>query len=197
MTHGKEQNLFGVIPLNSVDFLKFIDTYAQMEMEKVGVSWLAKPFLSRLFTWAQSNSVHLLELSNKCCGLELASSAGPRYDTERLGVGHKSSPRQSDLLLVTGPISHKYEPLLLRTYQQMPSPKWVMAIGECAISGGPYRDSYSIHPGVDTLIPVDVYVPGCPVRPEGLIDGIILLQKKIKKDRTKTIETKNELQNIK
>ena len=102
-----------------------------------------------------------------------------RFDAERFGVFFRSSPRQCDVLLVNGPISKKFADPIVRLWEQMPEPKWCIAMGECAISGGPYFQSYNILEGVDTVIPVDVYIPGCPPRPEALIDGFDKLRQKI------------------
>ena len=109
----------------------------------------------------------------------MAVAGGPRFDAQRFGVFFRSSPRQCDVLLVNGPISKKFADPIVRLWEQMPEPKWCIAMGECAISGGPYFQSYNILEGVDTVIPVDVYIPGCPPRPEALIDGFGKLREKI------------------
>ena len=109
----------------------------------------------------------------------MAAAGAPRFDAERFGVFFRSSPRQCDVLLVNGPISKKFADPIVRLWEQMPEPKWCIAMGECAISGGPYFQSYNILEGVDTIIPVDVYIPGCPPRPEALIDGFGKLREKI------------------
>ena len=134
----------------------------------------------RFFNWAQRKSLFPLHLGIKCCAIEMGQTGGPRYDTERFGNGvFRSSPRQCDVLLVNGPISKKFADPLVRLWEQMPEPKWCIAMGECAISGGPYYQSYNILEGVETIIPVDVYIPGCPPRPEALIDGFAKLRQKI------------------
>ena len=134
----------------------------------------------RFFNWAQRKSLFPLHLGIKCCAIEMGQTGGPRYDTERFGNGvFRSSPRQCDVLLVNGPISKKFADPLVRLWEQMPEPKWCIAMGECSISGGPYFQSYNILEGVDTLVPVDVYIPGCPPRPEALIDGFGKLREKI------------------
>ena len=138
---------------------------------------------------------HLLNLSRKyslwmyqwglaCCAIEMGSAIGsPRFDAMRLGViPLPASPRQADLLIVSGTLTDKMAPALRRLYEQMPEPKYVISMGSCANCGGPYWDSYSVTKGVDQLIPVDVYVPGCPPRPEALLEGIVLLQQRIKNE---------------
>ena len=133
----------------------------------------------RFFNWAQRKSLFPLHLGIKCCALEMAAAGAPRFAAESFGVVFRSSPRQCDVLLVNGPISKKFADPIVRLWEQMPEPKWCIAMGECAISGGPYFQSYNILEGVDTVIPVDVYIPGCPPRPEALIDGFGKLREKI------------------
>jgi NADH-quinone oxidoreductase subunit B len=114
-----------------------------------------------------------------CCGAELAASWGPRFDLDRLGVPLPvAAPQHADLLLVVGAISHRMAPLLEHVYHLMPEPRWVVAVGACACSGGPY-ENYATVQGVDRLVPVDVYIPGCPPRPEALLDGVAKLQERI------------------
>jgi NADH-quinone oxidoreductase subunit B len=112
----------------------------------------------------------------------MAAASAPRFDAERLGMIYRSSPRQTDVLLVNGWVTAKLRPDLRRLYEQMAEPRWVVAMGECAISGGPWYDSYNTIQGVDTFIPVDIYIPGCPPRPEAMIDGFMKLHKKIHKE---------------
>ncbi len=133
----------------------------------------------RLLNWGQRKSLFPLHLGIKCCALEMAAAGGSRFDAERFGVFFRSTPRQCDVLLVNGPVSKKFADPLVRLWEQMPEPKWCIAMGECAISGGPYYQSYNILEGVETIIPVDVYIPGCPPRPEALIDGFAKLRQKI------------------
>ena len=159
-----------------------IDTVGDSASAGLEASRLKK-FISvlggRFFNWGQRKSLFPLHLGIKCCALEMAAAGGSRFDAGRFGVFFRSSPRQCDVMLVTGPISTKFADPIVRVWEQMPEPKWCIAMGECAISGGPYYQSYNILEGVDTIIPVDVYIPGCPPRPEALIDGFQHLRKKI------------------
>lgn len=133
--------------------------------------------------WARKYSFFLYPFVTACCGMEFMSVAGPKYDLDRFGAAlPRFSPRQADLLMVVGTISHKQAPVLVKVYNQMAEPKWVFAFGICAVSGGFY-DNYATVQGIDTLIPVDVYVPGCPPRPEMVIDGLMKLQEKVARER--------------
>ena len=111
--------------------------------------------------------------------IEMAQASAPRFDAERYGMIYRSSPRQTDILLVNGWISKKIRPHIRRLWEEIPAPKWAVAMGECAISGGPWYDSYNTVQGLDQIVPVDLYIPGCPARPDAMIDGFMLLQKKI------------------
>jgi NADH-quinone oxidoreductase subunit B len=115
-----------------------------------------------------------------CCGMEFMSAAGPRYDLDRFGCAlPRFSPRQSDLLMVVGTITHRQAPILKKVYDQMAEPKWVIAFGACTCSGGPYNN-YATVQGIDTIVRVDVYIPGCPPRPEAVLDGLLKLQERIR-----------------
>ncbi|MHC1742265.1 MAG: NADH-quinone oxidoreductase subunit B [Syntrophobacteraceae bacterium] len=139
--------------------------------------------LQEVVNWGRKYSFFLYPFVTACCGMEFMSVAGPKYDLDRFGAAlPRFSPRQADLLMVVGTISHKQAPILVKVYNQMTEPKWVFAFGVCAVSGGFY-DNYSTVQGIDTLIPVDVYVPGCPPRPEMVIDGLLKLQEKVSKER--------------
>ena len=140
--------------------------------------------LESAINWGRKNSLWPMPFGTACCGIEFMAVLASRTDISRFGAeAIRFSPRQSDLLIVAGRISIKMMPVLIRIYEQMPEPKWVIAMGACAISGGLYMDSYNVLQGVDKIVPVDVYIPGCPPRPETLIQGIIELQNKIRKSK--------------
>jgi len=141
-----------------------------------GQSKLIRP----VFNWAGRNSLFPLHWGLACCAIEFAAAFGARWDAERFGVLPRSSPRQSDLLIVNGTVTWKVAHKLITLYEQMPEPKWVIAMGNCATGGGPFRTAYSVVPGVDKLVPVDVYIAGCPPRPEALLDGILHLEQLIR-----------------
>ncbi len=132
--------------------------------------------LQPVFNWAGRNSLFPLHWGLACCAIEFAAAFGARWDAERFGVVPRSSPRQCDLLIVNGTVTWKVAHKLVTLYEQMPEPKWVIAMGNCATGGGPFRTAYSVVPGVDKLVPVDIYIAGCPPRPEALLDGILKLE---------------------
>ncbi len=136
--------------------------------------------LDFVFNWARRSSLWWLQFGLACCAIEMISASMSRFDlAERFGMLYRASPRQADLMIVAGTVTKKMAPAVKLLYEQMPNPKWVIAMGACATNGGPYTQYDRVVQGVDKIIPVDVYVPGCPPRPEALIDGFIALQKKI------------------
>jgi len=140
--------------------------------------------LDQMIDWGRANSLWPLVFATSCCGLEFMAAAAAHYDISRFGMEvTRNSPRQADLMIVAGTIVNKMAPLLRRVYDQMAEPKYVVAMGGCAISGGPFVDSYNVVSGADKIVPVDVYIPGCPPRPESLFYGLLQLQRKVKVDK--------------
>lgn len=140
--------------------------------------------LDDLINWGRSNSLWSLTFATSCCGIEFMSVGAARYDFARFGFEvTRNSPRQADLIMCAGTITHKMAPVLKRLYDQMAEPKYVIAVGGCAISGGPFKGSYHVLNGIDKIIPVDVYIPGCPPRPEAMLYGMMQLQRKVKVEK--------------
>jgi len=145
--------------------------------------------LDKLLSWARSTSPWYFQFGLACCAIEMMAAAASRHDLERIGMMPRSPPRQADVMIVAGTVSIKMAERVERLYEQMADPKYVIAMGSCATSGGPYwQHGYHVLKGVDLIIPVDVYIPGCPPRPESLIEGLIKLQEKIRGERPLTKE---------
>jgi len=138
----------------------------------------------KMLDWARTKSPWLIHFNTggcNGCDIELVAALTPRFDVERFGILLEGSPRHADILAVTGPVTAQVKDRLVRIYEQMPEPKFVVAIGACALSGAPFKDCYNVHGGIDTVLHVDAYIPGCPPKPEAIIDGIAKLIEKIKK----------------
>ena len=149
----------------------------KIELSKNGIFTTT---LEEIYNWGRKNSVWPLTFGLACCAIEMIATTMARYDLARFGAEvFRPSPRQADLIIVSGTVTKKMAPQVVRLYNQMPEPKYVIAMGACAISGGPFRDGYNVLKGIDRYIPVDIHIPGCPPRPEALLQAFIELQKKI------------------
>lgn len=136
--------------------------------------------LDKIYNWTRRNSIWPMVFGLACCAIEMICTAASRYDLARFGMEvFRASPRQADLMIVSGTVTKKMVPTIVRLYNQMPEPRYVMAMGACASGGGPFKEGYNVVDGIDKFIPVDVYVPGCPPTPQALIHGLIALQQKI------------------
>jgi NADH-quinone oxidoreductase subunit B len=159
-------------PLSDPD--DWLDQTANRNILVTTVDWL--------INWSRRASIFPANMGLACCAFEMIATAASRFDISRFGMEiFRASPRQADLMIVSGTVTWKMAPVVKRIYEQMAEPKWVLAMGSCAISGGVFHNSYSVVPGVNKILPVDVYVPGCPPRPEALLNGIQMLYKKIQK----------------
>jgi NADH-quinone oxidoreductase subunit B len=137
-----------------------------------------------LINWARTGSLHWMTFGLACCAVEMMHASMPRYDLDRFGVAPRASPRQSDVMIVAGTLTNKMAPALRKVYDQMPEPRYVISMGSCANGGGYYHYSYSVVRGCDRVVPVDIYVPGCPPTAEALVYGVMQLQRKIRRTGT-------------
>lgn len=154
-----------------------IDEGLRNELSKQGI---VATRLEELYNWGRKNSVWPLQFGLACCAIEMIATTMPRYDLARFGAEvFRPSPRQADLMIVAGTVTKKMAPQVVRLFNQMPEPKYVIAMGACAISGGPFKQGYNVLKGIDRYLPVDVHIPGCPPRPEALIHAIMTLQELI------------------
>src|SRR5881409_105558 len=158
----------------------FMDEALRSELSKQGVFTTT---LEDLYNWGRKNSVWPLSFGLACCAIEMIAASMARWDLARFGAEvFRPSPRQADLMIVAGTVTKKMAPQVVRLYNQMPEPKYVIAMGACAISGGPFKQGYNVLKGIDRFIPVDVHIPGCPPRPEALLHAFMSLQRKIDAD---------------
>ena len=154
-----------------------MDEGLKSELQKQGI-WVTS--MQELYNWGRKNSIWPLQFGLACCAIEMIATAASRYDIARFGGEvFRPSPRQADLMIVAGTVTKKMAPQIVRLYNQMPDPKYVISMGACAISGGPFKQGYNVLKGIDRYIPVDVYIPGCPPRPEALLHAFMELQRKI------------------
>jgi NADH-quinone oxidoreductase subunit B len=154
-----------------------MDEGLKSELAKQGIFVTS---IEGIYNWGRKNSVWPMQFGLACCAIEMISASMARYDLARFGAEvFRPSPRQADLMIVAGTVTKKMAPQVVRLYNQMPEPKYVIAMGACAISGGPFKQGYNVLKGIDRYIPVDVHIPGCPPRPEALIHSIMTLQRKI------------------
>ena len=169
-------------PLELARFQQYLDT---IRSEGMSTSVMVVP-LDAAINWARASSIWPLTFGLACCAIEMMAVGASKFDLDRFGAGaFRPTPRQADLMIVAGTVTHKMAPRLVRLYEQMPEPKYVMAMGACTIGGGPYcKFGYHVVKGIDKLVPVDIFVPGCPPRPEALLDALFKLQDKIHTART-------------
>jgi NADH-quinone oxidoreductase subunit B len=163
---------------------RYLGLMDQIKSEGLGTSVAIVP-LDGALNWARKSSVWPMTFGLACCAIEMMAVGGPRYDLDRFGCGaFRATPRQADLMIVAGTVVYKMAPRVKRLYEQMADPRYVMAMGACTVGGGPYyKYGYHVVKGVDKIIPVDIYVPGCPPRPEALLDALFRLQEKIQHQR--------------
>jgi NADH-quinone oxidoreductase subunit B len=155
-------------------------TNSNEQVEELARQGIFISSLENIFNYARSRSLWPLTFGLACCAIEMMAAGDHRYDLSRFGYEvFRASPRQADVMIIAGTVTKKMQPLVERLWDQIPEPKWVVAMGSCAISGGPFVDSYNVVLGADTFLPVDVYIPGCPPRPEALIHGILQLRDKV------------------
>lgn len=165
------------------DLTRIWNYYTTLRKEGLAANALIVP-LDAAINWSRANSIWPLTFGIACCAIEMMALGASKFDLDRFGAGaFRPTPRQADLMIVAGTVTHKMAPRLKRLWEQMPDPKFVMAMGACTIGGGPYcKHGYSVIKGLDKIVPVDIYVPGCPPRPEALIDALLKLQAKIRID---------------
>ena len=166
------------------DLRRYLHYLSVVRAEGLSATLLITP-LEAAINWSRANSLWPLTFGLACCAIEMMAAGAARYDLDRFGAGaFRPTPRQADLMIVAGTVTYKMMPRVRRLYDQMPDPKFVMAMGACTIGGGPYsKFGYHVVKGIDRFVPVDIYVPGCPPRPEALIDALLRLQDRISRQR--------------
>ncbi|MEI8258445.1 MAG: NADH-quinone oxidoreductase subunit NuoB, partial [Deltaproteobacteria bacterium] len=173
----------GHLPVYDESKLAYEHPLYKTMLSTPGLSVFTAP-VDLLLQWGLMNSLWVFPMATSCCGIELMAAAASRVDLDRMGTIVRGTPRQAEVMVVAGTITVKMAPRVKTLWEQMPEPKWCIAMGSCAISGDFYRNLYSVVPGIDTLIPVDVYIPGCPPNPEGLMHGLLRLKEKVQLART-------------
>ncbi len=163
---------------------KLHDKFFEQVNAELGEQGFLTTSLDDVITWARTGSLMWMTFGLACCAVEMMQASMPRFDMERFGMAPRASPRQSDLMIVAGTLTNKMAPALRKVYDQMPDPRYVLSMGSCANGGGYYHYSYSVVRGCDRIVPVDVYVPGCPPTAEALLYGLLQLQKKIRRTGT-------------
>ncbi|MDZ4814852.1 MAG: NADH-quinone oxidoreductase subunit B [Verrucomicrobiota bacterium] len=159
-----------------------VDEALKSELSKAGIFTTT---IEDIYNWGRKSSIWPLQFGLACCAIEMIATAASRFDLARFGAEvFRPSPRQADLMIVAGTVTKKMTPQVVRLYNQMPEPKYVIAMGACAISGGPFKQGYNVLKGIDRFIPVDVHIPGCPPRPEALLHALMTLQRKIDSQRS-------------
>jgi NADH-quinone oxidoreductase subunit B len=173
------------VKIKSMKYNEFRDNET-LELMKEKDGNIIMTTLDDVVNWGRSNSIWPLTFATSCCGIEMMATGASRHDFSRFGIEvYRASPRQADVIVIAGTITVKMAPILKRLYDEMSEPKYVIAMGACAVSGGPFfYNTYSVVRGADHVVPVDVYVPGCPPRPEALLYGVLQLQRKIKQERS-------------
>ena len=173
---------------NIISTILFLKTNDKCKFKQIAKDFSEKGFITtstdNLINWARTGSLHWMTFGLACCAVEMMQTSMPRYDLERFGAAPRASPRQSDVMIVAGTLTNKMAPALRKVYDQMPEPRYVISMGSCANGGGYYHYSYSVVRGCDKIVPVDIYVPGCPPSAEALLYGILQLQKKIRREGT-------------
>ncbi|ORX82039.1 subunit NUKM of protein NADH:Ubiquinone oxidoreductase [Basidiobolus meristosporus CBS 931.73] len=155
--------------------------------EPNSVAQIALSTVDKLVNWGRTSSIWPMTFGLACCAVEMMHMAAARYDQDRIGIVFRASPRQSDVMIVAGTLTNKMAPALRKVYDQMPEPRWVISMGSCANGGGYYHYSYAVVRGCDRIVPVDIYVPGCPPTAEALMYGVMQLQKKMRRGRVATM----------